>query len=53
MCDCFFGIFYHAFTLEVLNLVVQACVIKVVRVVIGFGDSIEKDNNTFDVGASM
>jgi hypothetical protein len=53
MCDYFFGTFHHAFTLEVLNLVVQACAVKVVRFVVGFGDSIEKDNNIFDVGAYM
>jgi hypothetical protein len=53
MCEYFFDIFYHAFTLEVLNLAVQACVVEVVRFVVGFGDSIEKDNNIFDAGASM
>ncbi len=38
---------------EVLNLIVQACVIKVAGFVVGFGDFIEKDNNIFNVGASM
>jgi hypothetical protein len=38
---------------ELLNLFVQACVVEVVRSVTGFGDSIEKDNNIFSVGASM
>jgi hypothetical protein len=38
---------------EVLNLTVQACAIKVVGFVAKFGDSIEKNNNIFGVGASM
>jgi hypothetical protein len=38
---------------EVLNPIVQACVVKVVGFVAGFGDSIEEDNNIFGVGASM
>jgi hypothetical protein len=38
---------------EVLNLIVQTCAIEVVRFVVGFGDSNEKDNNIFGVGASM
>ncbi len=38
---------------EVLNLTVQACAIKVVGFVAKFCDSIEKDNNLFNVGASM
>jgi hypothetical protein len=53
MYDYVFGIFYHVFTLEVLNLVVQACAVEVVRFVVGFGDSIDKDNNIFDVGTYM
>ncbi len=38
---------------EVLNPIVQACVVEVVGFVAGFGDSIEEDNNIFGVGASM
>ncbi len=38
---------------EVLNPIVQAGVIQVVRSIAGFGDSIEEDNNIFSVGASM
>ncbi len=38
---------------EVINSVVQACVIEVVGYVDGFGDSIEENNNIFSVGASM
>jgi hypothetical protein len=37
---------------EVLNIIVQACV-EVVGSVAGFGHSIEKDNNIFNVGISM
>jgi hypothetical protein len=39
--------------LEVLNPIVQACGIEVIRFVVGFGDSIEKDSNIFGVGTSM
>jgi hypothetical protein len=52
MCDYFFNILYHVFTLEILNLAIQACVVKVVKFVVGFGDFIEEDNNIFGVGAS-
>jgi hypothetical protein len=38
---------------DVLNLIVQTCVVKVVRFVTKFGNSIEKKNNIFCVGASM
>jgi hypothetical protein len=38
---------------EVLNPTVQTCAIEVVGFVLGFGDSIEKDNNIFGVGTSM
>jgi hypothetical protein len=38
---------------EVLNPNVQACVVEVVGFVVGFGDSIEKDNNIFNVGTFM
>jgi hypothetical protein len=38
---------------EVINSIVQACVIEVVGYVDGFGDSIEENNNIFGVGASM
>jgi hypothetical protein len=34
---------------EVLNLIVQTCAVEVV----GFGDSIEENNNIFGVGTSM
>jgi hypothetical protein len=36
---------------EVLNLIVQACVVEVGSIA-GFGDSIGNDNNIFNVGAS-
>jgi hypothetical protein len=38
---------------EVLNLIVQTCVVEVVGFVIGFYNSIEEKNNIFGVGASM
>jgi len=38
---------------EILNLTVQACVVKVVGFVAGFGDFIEENNNIFGVGASI
>jgi hypothetical protein len=38
---------------EVLNPIVQACVVEVVGYVARFGDYIEKDNNIFNVGTSM
>jgi hypothetical protein len=38
---------------EVMNLIVQACVVEVVGFVARFGDFIEKDNNIFGVGAFM
>ncbi len=38
---------------EVLNFMVQVCVIEVVGSIAKFGDSIEEDNNIFGVGASM
>jgi len=38
---------------ELLNIIVQACVVEVVGSVAGFGHSIEKDNNIFNVGISM
>jgi hypothetical protein len=38
---------------EVLNHIVQGCAIQVVGPIVGFNDSIEKDNNIFGVGASM
>ncbi len=38
---------------EVLNTIVQACVIKVVGAIAGLGDFIEKDNIIFGVGASI
>jgi hypothetical protein len=38
---------------EVLNIIVQACVVEVVGFVAGFGDSIEEYNNIFNVGTSM
>jgi len=38
---------------EVLNPTIEACAIEVVGYVVGFGDSIEKDNNIFGVGTSM
>ncbi len=37
---------------EVLNPIVQACVVKVVGFVVGFGDSIKKDN-IFSMGTFM
>jgi hypothetical protein len=37
---------------EVLNPIVQTCVVEVVGFVVGFGDSIEKDN-IFNVGTFM
>jgi hypothetical protein len=46
-------IFFLITAFEVLNLIVQTCAIEVVRFVASFGDSIEKDNNIFGVGASM
>jgi len=52
MCDYFFNILYHAFTLEILNFAIQTCAVKVVKFVVGFGDSIEEDD-IFGVGTSM
>jgi hypothetical protein len=38
---------------EVLNLTVQACAVKVIGSIAGFGDFIEENNNIFGVGASI
>ncbi len=38
---------------EVLNFIVQTCVVEVVGFVIGFDNSIEEETNIFGVGASM
>jgi hypothetical protein len=46
-------IFILMIVFEILNLIVQACVIKIVGFVARFGDSIEENNNIFGVGASM
>jgi hypothetical protein len=38
---------------EVLNPTIQTCAVIVVGFVVGFGDSIEENNNIFGVDASM
>ncbi len=46
-------ILFLVIVFEVINSIVQACVVEVVGYVDGFGDSIEENNNIFGVGASM
>jgi len=46
-------ILFLVIVFEVINSIVQACVIEVVGYVDGFGDSIEEDNNIFGVGEFM